>query len=76
MNWNVSTGGRTTKSIQKAAVNVKKSEAELDAAIRKSNPEVKKAYLEVETDQAKPQAHKAAMESSSLVPHKRSINKA
>lgn len=56
MNWNVSTGRRTTKSIQKAAVNVKKSEAELDAAIRKSNPEVKKAYLEVETDQAKLQS--------------------
>ena len=67
MNWNVFTGGRTQKSIQKAAVNVKKSEAELDAAIRKANTEVKKSYLQVETDQAKLQARKAAMESSSLV---------
>lgn len=67
MNWNVYTGGRTKKSIQKAAVNVKKSEAELDAAIRKANTEVKKSYLQVETDQAKLQARKAAMESSSLV---------
>lgn len=39
----------------------------MDAAIRKANTEVKKSYLQVETDQAKLQARKAAMESSSLV---------
>ncbi|CAB1219346.1 TolC family outer membrane protein [Acinetobacter bouvetii] len=67
MNWNVYTGGRTKKSIQKAAVNVKKTEVQLDAAIRKANTDVKKSYLQVETDQAKLQARKAAMDSSRIV---------
>ncbi|RZJ22591.1 MAG: RND transporter [Acinetobacter sp.] len=67
MNWNVYTGGRTQKSIQKAAVNVKKSETQLDAVIRKANTDVKKSYMQVETDQAKLQARKAAMDSSEVV---------
>ncbi|MFH7765558.1 TolC family outer membrane protein [Acinetobacter sp. BSP-28] len=67
MNWNVYTGGRTQKSIQKAAVNVKKSESQLDAVIRKANTDVKKSYMQVETDQAKLQARKAAMDSSEVV---------
>ncbi len=67
MNWNIYTGGRTQKSIQKAAVNVKKSESQLDSAIRKANTDVKKAYMQVETDQAKLQARKAAMDSSEVV---------
>lgn len=67
MNWNVFTGGRTKKNIQKATMNVKKSDAQLDAAIRKANTDVKKSYLQVETDQSTLQARKAAMESSGLV---------
>jgi len=67
MNWNVYTGGRTQKSIQQAAVNVRKSESQLDAAIRKANTDVKKSYMQVETDQAKLQARKAAMDSSEVV---------
>lgn len=67
MNWNAFTGGRTQRSIQKAAVNVRKSEAQLDAAIRKAQTEVKKAYYQVETDQAKLEARQAAMQSSKVV---------
>ena len=67
MNWNVYNGGRTQKSIQKAAVNVRKSEAQLDAAIRKASTDVKKSYMQVETDQAKLQARKAAMDSATIV---------
>lgn len=67
MNWKVYTGGRTQKSIQKAALNVKKSESQLDAMIRKANTDVKKSYMQVETDQAKLQARKAAMDSSEMV---------
>ncbi len=67
MNWNAYTGGRTQKSMQKAALNVRKSAALLDAAIRKANTDVKKSYMQVETDQAKLQARKAAMDSSSMV---------
>ena len=67
MNWNVFTGGRTQRNIQKAAVNVDKAEAELDAAIRKANTDVKSAYLQVETDQSKLQARQAAMQSAQLV---------
>lgn len=67
MNWNVYTGGRTQKSIQKAAVNVKKSESQLEATIRKASTDVKKSYMQVETDQAKLQARKAAMDSSEVV---------
>ena len=67
MNWNVFSGGHVSKNVQKAAVQVQKSEAELDAAIRKAQTEVKKAYLQVETDQAKLQARQAAMNSADLV---------
>ncbi len=67
MNWNVFSGGRVSKNVQKAAVQVQKSEAELDAAVRKAQTDVKKAYLQVETDQAKLQARQAAMNSADLV---------
>lgn len=67
MNWNVYTGGRTQKSIQKAKVNVKKSVSLLEAATRKANTDVKKSFLQVETDQASIQARKAAMQSSAIV---------
>lgn len=67
MNWNIYTGGRTQKSIKQAVVNVKKSEAELDAAMRKASTDVKQAYMQVETDQSKLQARKAAMDSSATV---------
>ncbi|RKG47981.1 RND transporter [Acinetobacter cumulans] len=67
MNWNLYTGGRTQKSIKQAAVNVQKSEAELDAAVRKATTDVKQAYMQVDTDQTKIQARKAAMESSATV---------
>ena len=67
MNWNAFTGGRTQRSIQKAAVNVRKSEAQLDATIRKAQTEVKKAFYQVETDQAKLEARQAAMQSSQVV---------
>lgn len=67
MNWNIYTGGRTQKSIQKAKVNVKKSASLLEAAMRKANTDVKKSFLQVETDQASIQARKAAMQSSAIV---------
>ncbi|OTG89761.1 TolC family outer membrane protein [Acinetobacter sp. ANC 3813] len=67
MNWNVYNGGRTQKSIKQAAINVQKSEALVDAAIRKATTDVKKSYMQVETDQAKLQARKAAMDSSEIV---------
>ena len=67
MNWKAFTGGTTQRSIQKAAVNVRKTEAQLDAAIRKTQTEVKKAYYQVETDQAKLEARQAAMQSSQVV---------
>lgn len=67
VNWNLFSGGRTQKSIRQAGVNVKKSEAQLDAAIRKANTDVKQSFMQVETDQAKLNARKAAMESSEMV---------
>ncbi|SPL69758.1 Outer membrane protein TolC precursor [Acinetobacter stercoris] len=67
VNWNVFEGGRTKKSIQKAAVNVKKADVQVDAAIRKASTDVKKSFLQVETDQATLQARKAAMQSSEVV---------
>ncbi|WP_347456715.1 TolC family outer membrane protein [Acinetobacter sp. ANC 7454] len=67
MNWNLFTGGRTSKNIQKAGVQVQRSEAQLDAAIRKANTDVKQSYLQVETDEAKLNARKAAMESADIV---------
>lgn len=67
MNWNVFTGFRTQKSIRQASVNVRKSDAQLDAAIRKANTDVKQSFMQVETDQAKLNARQAAMESSEIV---------
>ena len=67
MNWNLYSGGRTQKTIQKAAVNIRQSQAQLEAAIRKANTDVKKSYMQVETDQAKLQARKAAMDSAATV---------
>ena len=67
MNWNVFNGGRTKNNIQKATLNLKKLDAQLDAALRKANTDVKKSYLQVETDQASLQARKAAMVSSQIV---------
>ncbi|MEZ2773837.1 TolC family outer membrane protein [Acinetobacter pseudolwoffii] len=67
VNWNLFSGGRTQKSIRQAGVNVQKSAAQLDAAIRKANTDVKQSFMQVETDQAKLNARKAAMESSEIV---------
>lgn len=67
MSWNAYNGGRTQKSIRQAALQVKKSEALVDAAVRKASTDVKKAYMQVETDQAKLEARKAAMDSSAMV---------
>lgn len=67
VNWNLFSGGRTQKSIRQAGVNVQKSAAQLDAAIRKANTDVKQSFMQVETDQAKLNARKAAMESSEMV---------
>lgn len=67
VNWNLFTGGRTQKSIRQAGVNVQRSEAQLDAAIRKANTDVKQSYLQVETDEAKLNVRKAAMQSSNIV---------
>ena len=67
MNWNVFNGGRSQKSIKQASLNVEKSQAQVDAAIRKARTEVKKAYMQVETDRSKLQARKAAMDSSAQV---------
>ncbi|MFI7965589.1 phosphomethylpyrimidine synthase ThiC, partial [Acinetobacter baumannii] len=44
-----------------------KAQAQLDAAIRRANVDVKSAFMQVDTDQAKLEARKAAMDSSSLV---------
>lgn len=67
VNWNLFSGGRTSKNIQKAGVLVQRSDAQLDAAIRRSNTDVKQSYLQVETDEAKLNARKAAMESAEIV---------
>jgi outer membrane protein len=67
MNWNLFNGGRTRTSIKKATVEASKAQAQLDAAIRRANVDVKSAFMQVDTDQAKLEARKAAMDSSSLV---------
>ena len=67
MNWTVFNGGKTKRNINKASLNVKKTDSQFDAAVRKANTDVKKSFLQVETDQATLQARKAAMESSALV---------
>jgi outer membrane protein len=67
VNWNLFTGGKTQKSIRQAGVKVEQSTAQLDAALRKANTDVKQAYMQVETDQAKLNARQAAMNSSEIV---------
>ncbi|NHB59176.1 TolC family outer membrane protein [Acinetobacter sp. 194] len=67
MNWNVFTSGRTKANIQKAKLNVKKTDSQLSAIIRKATTDVKKSYMQVETDQSTLQARKTAMDSSALV---------
>lgn len=67
LNWNVFNGGRTQANIKKAGLNLKKAESQYDAAVRKASTDVKKSFLQVDTDQATLQARKAAMDSSALV---------
>ena len=67
MNWNIFTGGRTKTNIEKSKKIVQKADAQLEAAIRKANTDVKKSFMQVETDQSTLQARKAAMDSSALV---------
>jgi len=67
VNWNLFSGGRTSKNIQKAGVLVQRSDAQLDAVMRRANTDVKQSYLQVETDEAKLHARKAAMESAEIV---------
>ena len=51
----------------KASVELNKAQAQLDAAIRRANVDVKSAFMQVDTDRAKLEARKAAMDSSALV---------
>ncbi len=44
MNWNLFNGGRTRTSIKKASVELNKAQAQLDAAIRRANVDVKVLY--------------------------------
>jgi len=67
MNLNLFNGGRTKKTIQQSAMKVKKADAELDAAIRKASIDVKKQYLQIDTDQSILQARLAAMQSAEIV---------
>ena len=67
MNWNAYNGGRTQKSINQATINVKKTEAQVEAATRKATSDVKKSFLQLESDEAKLQARKAAMDSATIV---------
>lgn len=67
MNWNAYNGGRTQKSIKQAMINVKKTEAQVEAATRKATSDVKKSFLQLESDEAKLQARKAAMDSATIV---------
>lgn len=67
MNWNAYNGGRTQKSIKQATINVKKTEAQVEAATRKATSDVKKSFLQLESDEAKLQARKATMDSAAIV---------
>lgn len=69
LSWNVFNGGQTRTSIKKASALLDKAQAQLDAAKRNASIEVKKAFLQLETDQSKLQARKAAMSSAELVSH-------
>lgn len=51
----------------KASVELNKAQSQLDAAIRRANVDVKSAFMQVDTDRAKLEARKAAMDSSALV---------
>ncbi|MDQ9030962.1 TolC family outer membrane protein [Acinetobacter nosocomialis] len=67
MNWNLFNGAQTRTSIKKATIELNKAQSQLDAAIRRANVDVKSAFMQVDTDRAKLEARKAAMDSSSLV---------
>ena len=67
VNWNAFNGGRTKINIEKADLTVQKAMADVDAASRQANSSVRKAYMQVETDQAKLQARLAAMQSAQNV---------
>lgn len=67
VNWNAFNGGRTKINIEKADLTVKKAMVDVDAASRQANSAVRKAYMQVETDQAKLQARLAAMQSAQNV---------
>jgi outer membrane protein len=67
MNWNVYTSGKNKNNIDKASINAKKAEHQLDAVIRKATTDVKKSYLQIDMDSATLSARQAAMESSELV---------
>lgn len=67
MSWNVFNGGRTKKTIDQSTIKTKKADAELDAAIRKAAIDVKKQYLQVDTDETTLQARLAAMQSAEVV---------
>ena len=67
MNWNLFNGGRTRTSIKKAQMELSKAQFQLDSAKRNAAVEVKQAFMQVQTDQAKLQARKAAMDSAELV---------
>lgn len=67
MNWNAFSGGRTKINIEKAAINVQKSMADVESASRKANADVKKSFMRVEIDESKLQARKIAMQSAEQV---------
>lgn len=67
MTWNVFNGGQTSKRIRQSTVKVAQGNAQLEAAQRQANTDVKQAFLQVETDQVKLNARQAAMQSSELV---------
>lgn len=67
MNLNLFNGGRTQKTIQQSTIKVKKADADLDAAIRKASIDVKKQYLQIDTDQSILKARLAAMQSAEIV---------
>ncbi len=67
MNWNIFNGGRTRTSIKKAQMELNKAQFQLDSAKRNASVDVKQAFMQVQTDQAKLQARKAAMDSAELV---------
>jgi outer membrane protein len=67
MTWNVFTGGITKKSIQQAGINMQVADAQFDAVLRQAKTDIKSAYLQVETDEAKLSARKTARDSARWV---------